>query len=123
MEQADCHDKAVLWPLERIDSHGKPVVGQPEELDVRWVEKRREVSDNQGGTITIEATVIVDQKIVEGSQMWKGRIEDLPAGVDFSTELQGLMHVQSYTETPDVKGRVARRKVMLTRANNTLPAG
>lgn len=122
-QQAHRHAKAVLWPADGVDSHGKPKVSAPEELDVRWVGKRQEVSDGRGGSIIVSGTAVVDREIEEGSQMWSGKLADLPDSSDMSQEARHLMQVVGYVETPDTKGRAVLRKVLLSRSTDTIPTG
>lgn len=122
MEQANRVHHAVVWRATgRVDRHGKPKVGPPEDLDVWWTDTRREVSDNQGGTITVTAEVITDQGVPEGSLVWQGRTEDLPAGLDFSQEDEPLLYVVANNSQDDIKGRVTRYRLSLARYGDTHP--
>jgi len=115
LETLDRHQKAVLWAFDSVDAFNEPIVEQPVEIDVRWVEKRQESVDSQGTPIAIDATVTVDREIAVGSIMWKGTLDRVPA------TFTDLKVVAAYNETPDIKNRNVRREVKLTAWNNTLP--
>lgn len=108
--------RAVLWKASGFDNNGKVTVDPAEEIDVRWVEKRRGTLDAQGNTIAVDATAVVDQEIVVGSILWLGNMDDLPAIP------VNLKQVATYDETPDLRGRETARSVGLVRYSETLPS-
>lgn len=120
MELSHRRQKAVLWAKGGYDGYGQPTAAEPVELSVRWVQRRAEMLDPQGNTITVDATVVVDREVAVGGVMWEGELEDWydtgSAGQD-----SGLHRVAAYQETPDVKGRAVRRTVGLLRHRDTLP--
>lgn len=108
------HQKAVLWPFTGVNNHGAPTVGDPEQIIVRWVHSKRETLDPQGNTIALDATVIVDEDIAIGSEMWLGELEDW-YGTGTAPDDSEVMTVKTFNKTPDIKGRVFRRELGLMR--------
>lgn len=125
------YQAAVLWPALFYDGYGQRVVSDVAvPLRVKWDEKRSQATDNQGNTITLDATVIVDREIGIGSKMWRGRLEDWPGntvdgqkvGSDeaIAAAEKRVMIVATYNEVQDVKGRAAMRTVGLQRSQDQL---
>ena len=117
IEQSDRHQKAVLWPANGYDNNGRPTVGSPKEIRVRWLTNQTRVQDAQGNTISIDGTAIVDLKIAVGSQMWLGELEDW-LGVGSGGTDNEMMEVKTYADTPDIKGRFTMRTVGLMRLHS-----
>lgn len=116
IEINDLHQKAVLWAATGYDDYGEPTIGSATgtEIDVRWIDEQSEVSDPKGGTIASIATVIVDQDIAVGSVMWLGELANYVASAV-------KMQVVDAQKIPDVKGRVFRRVLRLTKLSKELP--
>ena len=113
------YQKAVLFPLVGPDSFGKPTVGPPCEVDVRWNTGRRVILDGKGGEIVLDATAVVLQRIAVGSRMWLGELwEWLGTGSSAVSQDQELCEVKVYNEVPDVKGRFSQKSVGLMRLHN-----
>lgn len=121
-----------MWPFIRNNRDGEPLIGDPEELIVRWENKHLEIKDAQGLPLTLDAQVHVPKKIKVNSIMWLAADTDCcetaleqwygtGSGMsDYSDETE-LMTVVQYDETPDIRNRVARRTVGLMRYKGTLP--
>lgn len=122
IETAYRRQKAVLWPWSGYDSYAEPLRGEPVEIDVRWLNKSREVPGPQGSPITVDATAVVDREIVVGSLMWLGELADW-YGTGSAGDDTALMEVVAYGEVPDLKGRDIRRTVGLVYFRDTPPAG
>lgn len=117
-EQDYRFQKAQLWRRRGDDAYGVPLVSAREELTVRWENKQRQMLNPNGQPIAVDATVIVLCDVAMGSIMWEGCDDDLPEdGVPTS----GLMEVVAYDRTPDVKGRITRRRLGLKRYTDKLP--
>lgn len=115
------HEAAVLWPAGIYpDESGSPTVGNPIEIRVRWEERQQDVDDPLRGTIRLDAVVVVDREIAEGSRMWRGCLSAWPA-TNATVRDSELMEVVRYSETPDLKGRNRRRVVGLRRSRRNLP--
>lgn len=123
LETSALHQRAVLWSKVRDDAYGEVVVSaDPDEITVRWENRRFEMTEPDGAKVAIEAVVTVAQAVVIGSLLWKGELEDLvgTGGPDYTT--QGyLMQVHSFEEIPDIKGRAVYRELFLRRYRNTMP--
>lgn len=118
--ESDClEQRAVLWAKTGYDNYGSPTVSTVgEEIDVRWENKVQDVLDPQGNTISADATVVVDQDITVGSQMWEGKLQDIPGTQEIPTS--DIREVIAFSKVPDIKGRNVRRVAMLKRLSDTL---
>jgi hypothetical protein len=117
------HQKAVLWPFTgTYDDYGQPVVGEPEEVVVRWNTGRAEALDPLGNTIALDAEVVVNQRVEVGGNMALGELSAWEeVGTGDTGSIGELMQVLTYNETPDLKGRAVRRTVGLKRFRDALP--
>ena len=109
------HQKAVCWSKAGIDRNGEPTVSSPIELDVRWEKGLSRQIDTEIDTISVVATVWIDQEISLGSMMWCGELVDLPDTPD------NILEVVDYVEIPDIKGRNPERVVLLQKYADHLP--
>ncbi|HYE70395.1 MAG TPA: hypothetical protein VD932_02605 [Aquabacterium sp.] len=124
IERSGLVDKAVLWPVRPGQYHedGQPVLGDPVEIDCKWVEGRKESGSPQlDGNIEIDAWALVDRKIAIGSGIWKGEMADW-VGTGPPADSNECMRVAGYRETWDSKGREAERKIDMRRANDLWPS-
>lgn len=114
IETIDRHQKALLWAIIGYDSYGQPQVSAtPVEIDVRWEWKHAEEKATERYEVAIDAMVVVDREIEEGSNMWLGSLSDWygtgSAGIDSE-----ILQVKFYSEIPDLKDRAIRRTVGLS---------
>ena len=116
-EQVDRDQKAVLWPAQGYDNYGRPTVGPPTQVAVRWLTKRSRVLDRQGNSISLDASAVVGQRILVGSRMWLGSLEDW-LGIGSGCSDDELMEVKTYGETPDIKNRFTQKTVGLMRLHS-----
>jgi hypothetical protein len=105
--------KAVLWEATGLDDYGQPVVGQPEEVLVRWDETDAESPD----AIAISATVVMPRRVAEGSEMWLGSLDDYGAQATAPTR----MRVVSRSSVQDVRGRKVHHTAGLARLGAATP--
>lgn len=105
--------KAVLWEATGFDGYGQPAVGQPEEILVRWDETDGESPD----AIAIDAKVVMPRRVVEGSEMWLGSLDDYQSQATPPTR----MRVVSRSSVPDVRGRKFHHTVGLARLSGATP--
>lgn len=118
IETDELNQSAVLWPIDGYDEYGKPrVSSEYEQIQVRWEWVDRETPNPFGNPLNLDANVVVDQVIAEGSKMWLGEFDDY----DTDALDNRVMEVVRYHETPDLKGRHIRRVVGLRRYQGTLP--
>src|SRR5882757_2595614 len=118
LERTDLLQRAVLWSASGRDRYGQVTVGDPVEITVRWLDQQSQMLDPQGNTVTVDVTVVVQQDIKIGSQMWLGELADL-IGTGSEPET-GRMEVKAFNSTLDIKARNNRRTIGLMRMN--LPA-
>jgi hypothetical protein len=109
--------KAVLWDLAGgYDDEGRLNVDDPVEIDCRWVNKQGQALSPTGTPVALDATVIVNQDIKPGAQMWEGTLSNyLAVG---STDDSDIMEVITYGKTPDEKGRGYRYELGLKRLSS-----
>lgn len=110
-EQSHQYQPAVLWPFAGYDGYGNPKVGSPYEIRVRWNDVQSRVLAPDGTTISVDATAVVNRKILVGSRMWLGELDDLP-GTAFLPE-SGWVEVKAYNESPDIRNRASNKTVGL----------
>lgn len=110
---------AVLWPAMNVDNFSNPVLGQPEEIRVRWETGERQTGSQTG---TVDAIAYVGKTILRGSVMWLGRLANVPTP-DVTTEFGSvsLYAVISYNEVPAVKGPNKTQWVELMRRSSQIP--
>lgn len=116
LETTDRKQYAVLWEFTGQDSYGQPVVMQPVELLVRWLDKITQVADPTGNTVQSNAQIITGRSIALQSILWKGRLRDLP-----SPPYTGLHLLIGDNTTPDIKNRNQRFEYSLMRWKQQLP--
>lgn len=108
--------RAVYWAYSGTDRNGDPVLSSPVEIKVRWETDRSESINDDGTPISIDGNVKVDRAIVVNSVLWLGRLSELP------TPVTNPMIVVSTSDTPNMKGRVIERWVVLRKySNHNLP--
>jgi hypothetical protein len=119
-EVAFLRQRAMLWAFTGYDHYGKPAVSSnPCEIACRWNFKRSETLDPTGNTITLDATVVVKQRIAIDSRMWPGSADEWfgtgsgPAEAVTSDEEVYIVKTTSMTE--DLKGRARFRTLGLMR--------
>lgn len=106
---------AVLWEATgRYDAEGRHLIGEPREIEVRWLRKRRMGTAANGSPVMLDATVVTVEEIAVGSNMWLGTLDDW-YGVGSAGDATEVHEVVSYDETPDVKGREVYRTLSLIR--------
>lgn len=120
LETMDRHQTAVLWEMIGVDANNETVVGEPSEIQVRWVDRPSQVSGAEGHPTTVDATAVVAQDIPIGSLMWLGTLEDF-YGVGSAGDDAAIMEVVSAPVASDLKNRVYRRTVGLRYYRSSLP--
>jgi hypothetical protein len=116
IEDHDLPHKAVYWPFSGADDYGNPSVGDPVEIDCRWVEKRGQTVDSKGNTVAFDASLALDRPVLIGSNLWRGELADFD-----DAEKDDLMQVNSTAETDDMKGRFTRYECTAKRFRDDLP--
>ena len=84
---------------------------------VRWEAGRNIRFDSQGNPVAVDAVVVVNTDIPMGSQMWLGELADW-YGSGSGTNDDEVMWVVRQINVPDIKNRVARREVWLSKAQD-----
>lgn len=119
IETMERHDKAIYWAASGKNRYGKITVASPIDLDVRWEYVNREIVGPQGEVVRVDAVVVVDRVILDGSIMWKGSLKDIPGTSE--TPTSNIMTVIGFGEIPGIKGRKVRRVVYLQRYSDNMP--
>ena len=120
-ETSDRRQSAVLREVNGVNGYGDHTFADPVELKVRWVSGRRESRRPDGSPVMLEATAIVDRKILIGSLLCLSELEELPPGTSFTFEDLDWLEVVNYNEASDVKNRFTVRQVGLARYKDLLP--
>ena len=122
IETDERNQVASLREYLRRDGYGEVVVSPAIELMVRWEWGRREATDPQGNTVTLDATVVVDRPVRIGSLMILGELEDEPPGTGGALwEDVDIYQVITSRTTPDIKARETRRTLGLMMYKRSLP--
>lgn len=120
LSERNLYQKAVLWAATpNVDDYGEAVVSEPVEISCRWIDRRSETVDDTGSPLSLDATVIVDREIPQGSKLWKGTLESWQTGTGSAGNDTRVMYVRTYRETPGIKNRYLVRKVGLSRSKDT----
>ena len=93
---------AVLWPVVGIDDNGNPRVSAPREIKVRWEDDDHQTRAQKG---TADVALLVGERLVEGSLLWRGRLADVPSpeiAENFSNVV--VYQVIDIKEVPALKG-------------------
>lgn len=107
IEQEDRLQDALLWLADGVNEYGETLLGSPEPVKVRWVNKRRQATNPTGGTATVDATVVLDREVPVGSNMYEGTFEDYYE-LGTSGDRAGIMEVVTMDVTPDINNREFR---------------
>jgi hypothetical protein len=133
LEDDDLLQCAVFWPLLKVDAYANPILGQPVQLDVRWMDVQSIVMDPKGNTIGVDVTIVVNEDIEQFNDprdpFYRTIIDGMitqntlygPTGVLTVTPTTGLYWIKTYNKTPDIKNRFNRRVVGAVRYTDLLP--
>lgn len=121
IERRERFQKAVLWEkTDGFDDYGRPRVSSPVQIHVRWKYVRKQSVNKEGVPIAVDATVVVDRYIPEGSILWLGELIDW-VGTGSNDNENQLMEVLTFHNTPDIRNRHTRRTVDLAFYKSVLP--
>lgn len=120
-ETANLTDDAVLWSFAGHDSTGEPKVSNPVQIECRWIWKKTQSTDATGNTVMMDATVVVDREIDDGSILWEGTLDQWE---DTGSEEDNpdLVEVKSYKEVKDIRGREFYRELGCSFYKGRLPS-
>lgn len=118
LEEMDLTDKAVVWPITSIDSNGRPIVGEPEEIDCKWEEKRGRTRLSAESS-DYEAKIRVADDIPIGSAIWLGELADW-TGVR-PDEGKDVLEIVAENKTYDLKGRFSHKMMTAIKLRNSWP--
>ena len=119
-EEAYQDQYAVLWRATgNYDRYGQPKLSAAEEIWVRWLQSKTQASDPQGNTVSLDATVISNEDIPAGSEMWLGRLDDF-LGTGSGGPDTELHVVKTVRNVPDLKARIYRKRYGLVKKSDTL---
>mgnify|MGYP001562742588 CR=1 FL=1 len=114
IETAHRNQDAVYWPVLSVDFYGEYTHSVPEDIKVRWEWVHKERLDPKGITIAIDAEVVANKVLAEGSLLWLGTYESWLA-TGSSGDATKLMQVSGHDELKDIKGRSTRHTAELMR--------
>jgi hypothetical protein len=120
IEVDDLHGYATLFELAGRDDEGEAILANPRELRVKWDKVYKQAKLSETETVTIMATVVVDQDVPLNSLLWEGRLTDwYGTGSD---DVGGeMMQVILLNSSKDVKYRNTRRTLELCRYRDRVP--
>ena len=106
---------AVVWTPAGSNEYGEITVNSPQEIRTRWeIGKSLGVGD-ETESVAYDAEIWVENEWPLGTIVWRGKLVDLPSSPT------GLYEVIDYIETPDLKGRIVERRLLLRRYTDQLP--
>jgi len=105
---------AVYWSpaYPGFDEYGRPAMGDPVEIMVRWESVQEEFIDSQGTRQISKAKVYVGHDIEIGGVLMLGTEDDLGSGLT-AKENEGAFEVRAFEKNPDLRGTKFLRTVFL----------
>lgn len=122
LETMDLYQRAVLWTSAGWDGFGQPKVNSPVEISVRWLDKKRNILDADGGTIALDVQVIAAQTIPVNSLLWLGTLVQFNIANVGSNPTLEICQVKVFNVSPDIKNRFKRYDYGLMRYKDHLPS-
>lgn len=119
-EIASLTDDAVLWSFAGHSPTGEPKVSTPIQIECRWMWKKTQATDATGNTVMLDATVIVDREIDDGSILWLGTLDQWEDSGSEESNPE-LVEVKSYKEVKDIRGRESYRELGCSFYKGRLP--
>jgi len=117
--ETDCREQDVVyWAFAGVDDYGESQVSAPIDLKVRLELKQRVMRTEKGDEVTVDATMVTNQVILEGSIVFIGTTADFSGT---ATELSEIKEVLAYSEIPDIKNRNVRRRAGLVAHHDEIP--
>lgn len=102
--------KAVYWPKIENDRFGKPVLGDPVEVDCRWVDLAEEFLDGAGRKVLSHSKVYVDRVVTLGGMLWRGLLADAdPVALNNA----GAHEIRKFDQVPNFKATETLYRAML----------
>lgn len=119
-EDLDRVQRAVYWPYLGVDEFGSIVVGEPQEIDVRWTINRTGSFDKTGNRTALDAKANVPFKLPLGSRLWLAPNPTYSAleqfyGTGSAGDYVEIMEVKTQSESPDLKGMDVMHSVGMLR--------
>lgn len=123
LETADRWQKAQYWARIGVDRNGRVLVAdEPTELDVRWVNKRREALNAKNERISVDVTIVTDRDLKIGSILWQGERDDWGTGTGTDDFPQtDLVQVMAMDHTTSICNKYTRYEALCVRYTNLLP--
>lgn len=122
--------KALLWvPTGVYGADGRPLVGEPSEIMVRWDDNRKTMPGPNGQPIAVDATAVMGQAVVLQSLLWLAP-DQTPGsetamnqwyGSGSAGSQIGLMEVVADQGGADLKSRQSRLVAGLVVYKDSLP--
>jgi len=114
-ETMDRLQTVVIYRPAGTNRYGRATVSAGEELTVRLRQGLNDSFQEEDQTISISASMVTDELLVNGTIVWEGALADLPA------EPTGLLVVVNTSKVPDIKNRNVRYTAQLSRFNDAVP--
>ncbi len=101
---------------------GNRIVCSPLEIETQWDWDYQTIRDDNGNTVTVEATISVKQDIKQHSIIAMGELDRWDAlGTGSAGDMGPFMEVVRFTKTSDINNRNFERTAYLARYKNVLP--
>lgn len=113
LETADLDRTAVYRELTG-QGRLEPTFAAAVEIPVRWVTGRTEARGPDGGTVSLDASIATDRRLVIGSQVWLGTLADWTGTGSDDTDAE-IHRVATDRTARDVKGVYTRYEFGLQR--------
>lgn len=119
LERFDLAGVVTYWQKTGDDAYSRPTLARGVAVRARVVYGRRDVTDPTGNVISLDGELAVDRELVEGSLVWDGPPESLPADLVPTAD---VLQVTFVTAVPDVKGRCTRYEAGFVRYRESFPS-
>jgi hypothetical protein len=100
---------ATYWPLSSVNQYNDPVVGEPDEVEVRWEDRIELFIDTMSGDqVQSRSIIYTEEELAVGGYLYLGISDEADP-----LELEGADLIRRVDMVPDVKGRDKLYKVYL----------
>lgn len=99
---------AVYWPVVRVDSQNRVVLGTPVQLKVRWEDKVEEYIQPDGQPMISQSIIYVGQDVHLRGWLWLGLLASAPAD---PTIVREAREIKCFEKLPKLRGSEVLRTV------------
>jgi len=96
-----CVQTAVYWGNPQPDGYGGMDYNDPIEIDCRWDDSTRRITNNQGEEIVSRAEILVTQDLDDNGMLCLGTLDDLDSSQQDAPEsVSGAYKIQKIDKNP-----------------------